>query len=158
ATAVPVARSDGMWARVARLVMARPLISVVLSVSFLVVCALPYLRVRTGLLTASGLPESDAKQAFRILQEQFAAGLASPVQIVVDGPAADGRVRGGVEALVASLRTDGAFGPATVQSNPDGDLTLVSVPLLVAPDSRAANEAVARLRDRIVPAAFGDAP
>jgi RND superfamily putative drug exporter len=80
------------------------------------------------------------------------------VEIVVDGPAADGRVRGGVEALVALLRTDGAFGPATVQSNPAGDLTLVSVPLLVAPDSRAANEAVARLRDRIVPAAFGDAP
>src|SRR5262249_7281453 len=36
--------------------------------------------------------------------------------------------------------------------------TLVSAPLLEAPDSRAANEAVARLRDRIVPAAFGDAP
>ena len=148
----------GFWGRVARTVMGHPVISVVLSVALLVALTLPYFRMRTGFAGASTLPEGDPKTAYTILAGEFQAGLISPLEIVVDGVVSDARVRAGIERLTAALAQDGEFGPATVQANEANDLALVSVPLTVAPDSVAAQRAVDRLRERIVPEAFGDAP
>ncbi|MGH2603464.1 MAG: MMPL family transporter, partial [Dehalococcoidia bacterium] len=148
----------GFWGRIARAVMARPVVSVVLSVGLLVAATLPYFRMNTGFSGASILPESDSRTAFDIHSREFAAGLISPVEIVVDGNLSDPRVQSGVDRLVASLGQGGEFGPVTVQPNAAGDLALVSAPLTVAPDSVEAEAAIRRLRGDTVPAAFAGAP
>jgi putative drug exporter of the RND superfamily len=148
----------GMWVRISRLVMAHPVISVVLSAGLLIALTIPYFRMNAGFAGYSTLPEGDSKTAFTILASEFAAGMVSPVEIVVDGATTDGRVQAGIERLTAALAQDGQFGPATVQTSAANDLALVSVPLTIAPDSLAAQDAVERLRESIVPAAFSGAP
>jgi len=148
----------GVWGRISRAVMARPLVSIILSVGLLVACTLPFFQVEYGFAGASTLPESNAKRAYGILSEQFAAGLIAPVEIVVDGAATDPRVQAGVQQLQAALIADGAFGPATVQANPAGDLVLVSAPLTLDPSSLAAKDVIERLREQIVPQAFAGVP
>jgi RND superfamily putative drug exporter len=148
----------GFWGGIARVVMAHPVISVVLSVGLLVALTLPYFRMNTGFAGVSTLPDGDAKTAYTILAGDFAAGLISPVEVVVDGAVTDARVQAGIARLEAALAADGEFGPMTVQTNPANDLALLSFPLTVAPDSVAAQDAVVRLREQIVPAAFEGAP
>jgi putative drug exporter of the RND superfamily len=148
----------GFWGRITRVVMGRPVVSVVLSVTFLVACALPYLRIESGFNGASSLPEGEAKTAYTILADQFAAGLIAPVEIVVDGNIADPRVQAGIERLTAALAASGEFGPATVQPNDAGDLALISAPLTIAPDSVEAKDAIRELRREVVPQAFAGAP
>ena len=148
----------GFWGTITRVVMARPVISLVLAVAFLVLCALPYLDFEQGLGGASTLPdELESKQAFTILSTEFSAGLISPVEIVVEGPLADPSVQQGITRLQETLATtttaDGQplFGPATLTTSPDNRVALISVPLKVAPDEPVGNEAIERLREEIIP-------
>ncbi|MDP9363632.1 MAG: MMPL family transporter [Chloroflexota bacterium] len=148
--------SLGMWGRVTRVVMARPVAALLVAGGALLAVALPALGLRTGMSGMESLPDSSVKRGYEILAQEFYAGETSPVQIVVDAPAADPRVAAGLERLTAALADHGIYGPATTTSNAAGDLTLVSVPLGVDPNSRAAYGAVESLRESTVPAAFGD--
>ncbi|MGH2560231.1 MAG: MMPL family transporter [Thermomicrobiales bacterium] len=149
----------GFWARVARIVIARPVVSLVASVTLLVVMALPYLDVTEGSLGVSGLPDgTKSGAAYEILVEDFAAGTVSPVEIVVDGNAADPTVQAGIQNLTQALAANGRFGPTTVSANDAGDVTLVAVPMTLAPDSPEAYALIEHLRDATVPAAFEGVP
>ncbi|MGH2532589.1 MAG: MMPL family transporter [Thermomicrobiales bacterium] len=149
----------GFWAYVARMVMARPVVSLVLSATLLVVMALPYLDITEGSLGVSGLPdEAKSAAAYEILVEDFAAGTVSPVEFVVDGDAADPAVQAGIQKLTQALAADGRFGPTTETTNDAGNVTLVAVPMTLAPDSPEAYALIAHLRDVTVPAAFEGVP
>ena len=144
------------WSRAVRRVMRAPVISVVASVAFLVALALPVLDLNTGLTGVSTLPDRfAAKQGFVLLQEEFGVGTVDPVQIVVgaDNVRDDG-VQGAIDRLVERLREDPSFREPEVSVSPDGRAAMVES--LVAGDSRdeRALQAVERLRDVDVPAAF----
>ncbi len=148
----------GFWGRITRVVMRRPVMSLVASVSLLLVCAAPYLDFEPGIGGASSLPDNlESKRAYTILATDFSAGLISPVEIVVEGPLDDPSVQQGILELQNSLAdatTDEGqplFDPATVTSSPDNRAALISVPLNVAPDGPAGNAAVGHLRDDIIP-------
>ena len=155
---------SGFWGRITRVVMGNPVISLVLAVAFLALCALPYLNFRPGLSGASSLPDDlEAKAAYNILATEFSAGLISPVEIVVEGDLDDPAVEAGIDRLVADLGTaqgDGQtlFGPANVTESEDRQVALVSVPLRVAPDEQVGLDAIGQLRDDIVPAIEGTMP
>ena len=53
----------GFWGRITRVVMGDPVISLVLAVGFLLLCALPYLDFKPGLGGASTLPDELESQA-----------------------------------------------------------------------------------------------
>ena len=144
----------GFWGRITRIVMARPVVSAVLATALLVAAALPALDINTGLSGVEALPDGETKTAFRILEQDFYAGMVAPVEIVVDGRAADPGVQAGVGHLVAALGRDDLYGPATVTTNAAGDLTLISVPLAVDASTPAAEAAIGALRDGAVPRAF----
>ena len=152
----------GFWGTITRAVMGRPVISLVLAAGFLILCTLPYLNFEPGIGGASGLPdELETKRAYAILAGEFSAGLISPVEIVVEGPQDDASVQQGIEQLqddLASTTTDDGeplFGPATLTTSPDNRITLISVPLKVAPDKPAGNEAIERLREELIPSISG---
>jgi RND superfamily putative drug exporter len=145
---------SGFWGRITRLVMARPVISVVLAAGLLVTAALPYIDLNRGQAGVETLPESDVRTAYALLIRDFPAGRLAPVEIVVDAPRS-AAIEAGIDRLVASLAPDPVFGPAEpVQWNAEGDLALLQVPLTTDASSPQSLAAVASLRDRLIPAAF----
>jgi putative drug exporter of the RND superfamily len=145
----------GFWGRVTKLVMAHPVITLVLAVTILISLAIPALDIKTGMPTNDTLPASDVKTGYQILDAEFYAGDIAPVYIAVDGSVNDAALQSGVQQLVSELSHDSLYGAATVTEAPSGDLTLVSVPMTVDPNSDVAYQAVHTLRDAYVPAAFG---
>lgn len=148
----------GFWGRITRIVMRRPLVSLVATVGFLLLCAIPYLDFEPGLGGASALPDKlESKQAYTILASEFSAGLISPVEIVIEGPLDDPSVQRGIRQLQDALDTattangQPLFASATMTTSPDKRVALISVPLRVAPDAPAANVAIKWLRDEAIP-------
>src|SRR6266540_4294417 len=151
-----VERTRGLWAGVARRVMARPVVGLVAAVGVLAVAAVPLFGIRTGFAGISTFPDQvQSKQAFTVLSRDFTAGgLTAPAQVVVDGQVRSPQVTAAVARLQAALKADGAFGPSTVQANRAGDLALVAVPVNGDPSGQAATAAERHLRQVSIPAAF----
>jgi RND superfamily putative drug exporter len=149
------APSSGLWAGVARTVMAHPVVSLVLAVAALVLAASPLLGIRTGLAGVSTLPEdTQSRQAFTVLADEFAGGLTQPAQIVIEGAVTTPATRRAITRLEQEIARDPWFGPSTLRTSPAGDLALVSVPVTGDPSRDAAADAIRRLRADHVPAAF----
>jgi RND superfamily putative drug exporter len=164
ATAAKQSRYDqetvhaGFWGGMTRVVMARPVVSVVLAAGLLVAASLPYLDLDRGQGGVESLPPSDVRTAYTLLSRDFAAGLLAPVEVVVDGPRT-AEVLAGVDRLIAAAGQDTVFGLAEpTEWNAAGDLALLRIPLTVDASSPAALDAVDRLRDSLIPAAFADVP
>jgi RND superfamily putative drug exporter len=152
------AREDGagFWARIASIVMKRPLVSAGITLAVLVAAAIPFFTINTGLPGISSMPpDSRSRQAFEILDEDFSAGLISPTEVVVDAPdVSDPSIQAAIGDLMAELQGDPQFGQAGVETNEAGDLAVVSVLIEGDANTDAAYDAVRRLRDDYVPSAF----
>ena len=141
------------WGRIADAVMKRPLLSLVVFGGLLVAATIPAFSLNAGAAGVSTLPaELPSKEAFLILEEQFAAGQAAPVEIVIDGEAAGSR--SAVSSLESTLAADARFGSSSTRASAAGDLTLVSLPLTIDPNTDEATQAVRDLRDDVIPATF----
>lgn len=140
-----------LWDRVTRLVMGRPVVSLVLSAGILLVAASSFFSMQTGLAGVSTLPDDiDSKQAFEILQSEFSGGLTSPVEIVLRGDNAIAAATGLQDALAAN---DG-FGPSQLDAASDDTLAIVSVSLMTDVTSNEAKSLVRELRADLVPASL----
>jgi RND superfamily putative drug exporter len=145
----------GFWDAVTRGVMGRPVLSLVIGVGILLAAGSSALDMRTGFAGVSTVPdELPSKQAFDLLARDFPGGLSSPVKVVVDGDVNSAPVKARMDDLQAALAGDQIFGAPQVQVNDDGDLALITVPLNDDPSSKASTDAIGRLRDDYVPAAF----
>jgi uncharacterized membrane protein YdfJ with MMPL/SSD domain len=148
----------GFWGRMTRIVMRRPLISVVLAAGLLLVAAVPYFDLNRGQAGVESLPPSDVRTAYTLLTRDFPAGRIQPVEVVVDG-AQSPAVQEGIDRLIAATGTDPVFGTAEpTEWNAAGDLALVRIPLTVDGSSPSAMDAVDKLRDDLIPTAFGNVP
>jgi RND superfamily putative drug exporter len=122
--------------------------------------------MKSGLTGISSLPEgTNARKGLEILQEEFSAGLVSPVEIVIEGSQNDPAVQSAVQQLYATLAADPIFGQPTSPEptwsevyDDNKQVGLVDVPLTVAPDSQQAFEAIDRLRDQLDSGPFASAP
>ena len=149
----------GIWERLAHSIMRRPVVWLTVAAVALLAAAAPVMMMKAGDSSASAanLPDSEyAKQGWDILDRDFTLGKVDPLLIVVDGQAASPHVKRAVEGLQAAVRSDGDFGPAQVNVNEAGDLTLVTTALAGDPAGEAAQAAVKRLRANIVPKAAGE--
>ncbi|HEX2466847.1 MAG TPA: MMPL family transporter [Solirubrobacterales bacterium] len=145
------------WSRTVRGVMRRPLASVVLATAALLALAAPVLALRSGEAGVSTLPDRlAAKQGYVALNAEFPGETTEPVEIVVDGDAASPAVQAGIERVRAQLATDDLFGSVEVETNPAGDLTVLTVPIQGDPVGEEAIDAVRELRSEQIPNAFPD--
>ncbi len=151
-----VEAGTGFWDTATRLVMRRPVVSLVAGVALMLVLAIPYLSIHTGTSGVSTLPDDiESKQAFILLQENFAGGLTEPSQIVIDGDVASPEIQGAISDLEAEISSDDRFGaPGELEVNDAGDLGVLPVPFSgdLYEDSSVA--ALRDLRGQYVPAAF----
>ena len=151
------ASGGGFWGWVTRVIMANPVVSLLLMGGLMIAAAVPYLDINTGFNGVDTFPDGvQSKEAFLVLEEQFSFGVAAPTEIVIDGDVNSAAVQAGIERLQAVLATDQDFGlPSPFQVNPAGDLGTFSVAVTGEPAGERAVDAVARLREVYIPAAFG---
>ena len=149
-------RGQGLWGRVANMVMRRPLLSMALAGGFLVLCSLPVTTMELGQIGVASLPESDFRTGAELIARDFYAGVDDPVRIVIEGDADGQGTRQLVAQLTDALERDGRYGTATVAISPDGQITLVEVPTVPDPYSQEGLETVEHIRTEIVPEVFGD--
>jgi RND superfamily putative drug exporter len=144
----------GFWGRLTKIVMDHPVPAVIGAAGLLVLLAVPYFDMETGLEGIERMPASDVKSAYLILDEKFAVGRLSPVDIVVDGQNTD-EINASIASLVASVGADprvAAVGE-TVWS-PNDDLAHIQATLEVDANSDEAYALVNELRDTMIPSAF----
>ena len=145
-------------ARAAQRAMRRPAVALVAGVAVLLLCAYPALDMKTGVSGVNTFPNSfESKQGFAILDRQFSAGSVNPVEVVVDGRAADPAVQSAIARLKNELSTDPAFGPVQTQLARTGDLALVTVPVNGDATGPLALDKVRQLRASLIPKAFAGA-
>jgi RND superfamily putative drug exporter len=146
----------GFWDRVARGVMAKPIISVVLAAGFLIAAAIPFFDINLGASGVSSLPESFVSaQGFEVLESEFGGGQVNPVEVVIDGDVNSPAVQAAIDNLSASADVEAVLSAPTFEANEAGDLGLLSFQLAADPFTDEAVDAVERLREDYIPAAFG---
>jgi RND superfamily putative drug exporter len=150
--------TGGFWAGLTRVVMARPVVSVLLASGLLIDASVPYFDLEIGQAGVESLPKSDLRTAYEVLIRDFPAGRLAPVEIVIGASRSD-EVEAGIDRLNEAMGQDPVFGaPETIEWNDAGDLGLLRVPLTVDSSSSESLDAVGRLRHDLVPAAFSGIP
>jgi RND superfamily putative drug exporter len=148
---------EGVWEKLSHSIMRRPVVWLAAAVTVLLLAASPVVFMKTGSNGASAATfpnDRYAKQGWDVLDRDFSLGKTSPVQIVVDEPAASTAVKAGVERLTSALEADGRFGPVQAVVNKAGDLTVLSTPLPGDPAGDSTQAVIRELRATIIPAAF----
>ncbi len=147
----------GFWGTITRVVMARPIISVVLAAGLLIAASIPYFDLKTGFAGVETLPESDVKTGFEILQEDFYVGAFTPVKVVVDGDVNDPELQAGIDGLLGAMAAEPeTFGQPSIETAPTNDLTVIDVPLATDANADASYDTIQTLRNDWVPEQFGD--
>ncbi len=153
-------QTGGFWDKITHAVMARPLISLILTAGLLIAAAIPFFDIDTGFAGPETFPDSlQSKAAFLALQEDFTVGEVSPVEIVIDGSVDSPQTGTAIARLTDILAGDADFGPPDdLVVNPARDLALYAVPVNGDTAGPVAQDAIERLRDDYIPSAFGGAP
>ncbi len=150
----------GFWDVTTALVMRFPVIGLLAVGIPMVIATVFYFDIQTGLNGVDKLPEgARTRAAFEVLEANpsLSAGVANPVEVVIDGDPANPQLQAAVEQFVASLASVSPAVPV-IETNPAGDLSVLRVILPGEPSSPGTVEAVNTIRDELVPAAFANAP
>jgi RND superfamily putative drug exporter len=150
----------GMWDRLARSVMARPWVYLIVSVLIMGGLASFYFQLNKGSSTdIDQLPDVPAKAAFLTLEREFAGGLADPVEIVVVGDVGTDAVQGAITTLQQEIGGIPTLSPQ-VQVVPaqNGSAVRISTFFQGQTQNDAAFSTIRELRTESVPAAFGGVP
>jgi len=149
---------ERFWTRTARVIMKRPLLGLVVSCAVLALLAAPLLNMKTGMAGAREFPDStSSKRAFLALQDEFSAGVSSPILVAFKGdlkaPAAAAALAGAQSAAAA----DGRFQVVGYEASKDGEFAVLKLAVNADPTSGAAMDAVRDLRE-LAPTAASGAP
>ena len=164
---VPFLRKPGQrvgenrfWSAVLGPVLRRPLLSGALAAGFLILLAVPALRLQTSQNSTQSYPRSLAViRAYDKIQQAF-PGDALAAQVVVRAPdVRSDAVRSAIGELeVGALATGEMFRPIEVDINRAGTVALISIPIAGNGTNSASKHAVHRLRDELVPTTVGSLP
>lgn len=157
----------GFWITITRAVTRFPVVSILIIGVPMIVLTSFYFGIQTGLNDVNSFPErAQTREAFIVFEEEFSvgdvspAGLLSPAEIVVDGDIGSPAVQAAIARLRQSLAADPTFPipPEEPEVNAAGDLALLTLPFPGKPNSRAATEKMATIRDVHVAEAFDGVP
>jgi uncharacterized membrane protein YdfJ with MMPL/SSD domain len=142
------------WGAVVRGVLRRPGLSAALAAGLLAALALPVFGMDVGTGGVSTLPDRFvSKRGFEALTRDFPETTTDPVEIVVSHASAEGAGRALVR-LQARVAADGRFGEDELKRSEDGNVALLTVPVLGDSSGTDAVDAVRELRDETIPAIF----
>ena len=162
----------GVWGFISDRVLARPALFAIVVLVGLLALAAPIFTFNLGFNGVKGLSDAvEAKKAVIALEENFTLGLTSPAQIVVDAgkdknvfaPEVQSHVKQLTdlvqEETVSAANPDAPYGaPIQTDINDAGDTELIQIPLNADIGEKKAIDAVERIRNDFIPAAFGRGP
>ena len=153
-------REHGFWERTTVVVTKVPWLSFLIVAAPMVVAIVYYFQIETGFNGVEALPDgSVTKEAFFVLEEEFAFGLASPSDIVIEGNIGDPQVQGAIAKLTQLLVEDPRFPiPPLLDPSSSGEIALIKLALPGHPTGEDAVALVSVLRDEHIPAAFSGVP
>ena len=152
-------REDGesrVWSAVLDRVLRRPAVSAATATAALVVLAVPALTLNTAISGLDALPASLKElQSYNRVDEAFPGG-ATPAVVAVAGDASDPELRAAIVELRRQAVASGAgLEPTYVEVAPGGKATRIEIPLVGKGTDAGSNEALATLREEIIPATLG---
>ena len=150
----------GLWSAIVDRVLRRPVISLVLGVGFLVVLAIPAFRLHTVNTGVNGIPRDlPVMQTYDRIQAAFPGEPLSAI-VAVEAPNVDSEpMRTAIARLgIRAVFTGGFREPITTTVNPDKTVAEVSIPIAGNGTDDRSVAALERLRDEVVPFAFGPVP
>jgi RND superfamily putative drug exporter len=144
------------WTRAVGAVIRRPATFLAAGVIILLAAAFPVLGLSTGTSGVSSLPDSSYAKAGALALERSFPGTSTtdPAQVVISGNVTSTEVTAAIERFKASVADDPDFGPWDQQVAENGQVAVISVPLIGDPDNAQARRGLDRLRTDLVPAAF----
>jgi uncharacterized membrane protein YdfJ with MMPL/SSD domain len=144
------------WTRAVGAVVRRPAAALTAGVLILLAAALPVLGLHTGSSGINSLPDDTfAKSGALALERSFPGNsTADPAEVVISGDVASTDVTAAIERFEASIADDPDFGPSRQQVAANGQVALISIPLVGDPDHAQARRGLERLRTDLIPAAF----
>jgi uncharacterized membrane protein YdfJ with MMPL/SSD domain len=154
---VPFAAGTGggegrFWGAVVRMVMRRPVPSLVVFAALLVAAAVPTLGLTLGASGVSTLPDRlEAKQGFDALTRDFPQVSSSPVLIAVEGTGST-KVRVGIKRLRNELTQTPPFGRSDLRYA--HGVAAIGVQIGGDRTGKRALDAVRHLRSTLIPEAF----
>ena len=147
----------GVWDRITRGVMARPVVFLVASVLVLGALGSFYFQLHRGTSQNVSQLSDDfpSKQAFLTLEREFAGGLTDPARIVVTGDVQSEAAQAAIAKLQTAIAAAGPFAVQTqVVPSQDGAAVEVDAFFKGDPSADAAFQGIRDLRSSIVPQAF----
>ena len=145
----------GIWAGIARRVMARPWISILVAGGVLVALASPVRLLQLGEADLATFPaEVDGVQAYLALQEHWPQGVLMSISVVAKGGDA-AATKAALDKVATALPTvKGLSGPATPGTSADGTATWVTAVMSGSQNDPANWDAVKQVRSQVVAPAF----
>jgi RND superfamily putative drug exporter len=155
AGSVTHARS-GFWGWTSRVVMRRPVVSLIASAGLLLALGSFTFSLHLGYTNVSNLPESsDSIRALEIFEREFPGADYQPATIVVTADdVTTPAIQGAIGDLLATLQADPDFGAATTVLSEHDDLARIDVALTADGESDQAIAAINRLRNTYIPPLF----
>jgi uncharacterized membrane protein YdfJ with MMPL/SSD domain len=144
-----------LWGAILDRVLRRPLASALAAGAVLVTLALPALQLHTSQTGIEGF-SSPSVEPFVRLAAAF-PGTPDPAVLAIEaGDVTTPEVRNAVDELERKALATGEMNPPIeVETNRDGTVTRVEIPLVGNGTDDASNAALATLRDDLLPAALG---
>ena len=152
------ANKTGVWDRVSNAVTARPLVSVIVTGGALIAVSSAVFTMNLGSNGITSLPEDSAvRHAFEVMVAEFSDGVISADIVIDSADATAPAILAGVESLEADLADDPFYGDTEVTIAPGNDLIVINAVMQGDYSGQEAEDALSRLRDQYVPAAFDGA-
>ena len=147
----------GFWERTTDIVTRVPWLSFLIVSIPMVIAIIYYFQIETGLNGVEALPEgSVTREAYLVLEDKFAFGLATPSDIVIEGNIADPQVQGAIQRLMQLLIEDPRFPiPPILDAASSERIAVLKLALAGHPTGDTAVQAMEVLRIEHIPAAFG---
>ena len=147
--------NGGFWEVAARVVMGRPVVSLLLAAGIMIAAAVPYFNINLGFPSLGTFPDDAvSKQGFDVLEEDFSFGLVEPTRIVIDGDVELPSVDVAIQKLQQRLMADESFGGAEVALEPEKNLAVITTRMSGDPAAIEVVEAMRRLRNEYIPETF----
>jgi uncharacterized membrane protein YdfJ with MMPL/SSD domain len=157
-------RRDGgegrIWGAIVDGVLRRPLLSAVLAGGLLLALAAPALQLRMATPGPDTFPQSlDVVKTYNRMQQAF-PGTALPANVVVEAPNLNApTMRKAVDDLERRALASGRMHePITVDTNPNGTVANITVPIDGKGTDAVSHAALAELREEIVPETVAAVP
>jgi len=155
-------REDGeprVWGAILDRVLRRPVFSAAAATAVLAAMAIPALTLNTAISGLDALPASLKElQSYNRVNDAFPGG-ATPAVVAIAGDASDPELQVAVADLrERALATGQALEPIHVEVAPGGKAVQVQIPLVGKGTDKSSTDALATLREDVIPATLGTVP